>query len=68
MQQSIVETLKSVGFQWDTKTIGIKFEDGLWNVNVMVLNEDGSRKPVFGFLKFGTVEEAVDAKNQLSAA
>ena len=57
-----VELLKEMRFKWEKKTIGVKFEDGLWKVNVMVFNDDGSRKPVYGLLSFESVDEAVDAQ------
>ena len=64
---AVVEFMKSLGFVWETKTIGIKFENGLWNLNVVLKNEDGSRKPVYGFLKFETADEAVTAENAMQA-
>lgn len=66
--EATISLLKSMGFSWEKKTIGVKWDSGLWCVNVMLLNEDGSRKPAYGFLKYDTVEEAVDARNAMEAA
>ena len=57
-----IELLKQLGFKWEKKTIGVKFKNGLWRVNVMVLNDDGSKKPVYGLLSFESVDDAVDAE------
>jgi hypothetical protein len=61
----LVQVLKNLGLKWEPNTIGILFDCGWWNVNVVFKNDDGSRKPVFGFLKFDDVAEAVDAREQL---
>lgn len=63
-----IEALKSLGFKWETNTIGVKFDMGVWNVNVVLKNDDGSRKPVWGFAKFDTVGEAIDYRNELETA
>ena len=57
-----INLLKSLGFNWEKKTIGIKFDNGFFNVNVMLKNEDGSRKPAYGFLRYTTADEAVEAE------
>lgn len=62
-----INLLKSLGFVWERDSIGIKFDGGVWNVNVVLKNDDGSRKPVYGFLKFDTVGEAVEAEVAMSA-
>lgn len=67
MIQDTIQLLKSMGFKWDTKTIGVMHTDKGWDVNVMLINEDGSKKPVYGFLKFDTVDEAVEAEVAMSA-
>jgi len=64
----VVNKMRELGFKWDTKTIGIKFERGRWNVNAMLINEDGSKKPAYGFLGFETVDEAVEAQIAMQAA
>lgn len=58
----VVAEMKKMGFAWDARKVGIKFEDGKWNVNAVLLNDDGTRKPVWGFLGFATADEAVEAK------
>ena len=63
-----INLLKEMGFVWERDTIGVKFDDGRWNVNVVLRNEDGSRKPAYGFLRYETVSEAVDAENALRTA
>jgi hypothetical protein len=65
--ETTIALLKSMGFIWETNTIGIMFERGMWNVNVWLKNADGSRKPAYGFLKYDTVEEAVMAEKALQA-
>ena len=66
MSQTI-EALKTIGFNWEKNTIGIKFENGFWSVNVVLINEDGSKKPCWGFLKYESCDEAVEARNALAA-
>lgn len=66
--KNAVELLKEMGFIWDKTGIGIKHEDGKWNVNVILRNDDGSRKSAYGFMKFETADEAVIARNELQAA
>lgn len=63
-----ISILKEMGFVWEKKSIGVKFDNGRWNVNVWLKNDDGSRKPAYGFLKFDTVDEAVDAEIALMNA
>lgn len=65
--QSAVEVLKSIGIKWCKKTIGLKWESGQWCINAWVFNEDGSRKPVYGILKFDDVGDAVDCENLMRA-
>lgn len=60
-----INALKDMGFNWERNTVGVKFDNGMWNVNVVLKNEDGSRKPAYGFLKFSTVDEAVEAERCL---
>lgn len=62
---AVVNVMRDMGFIWEKNTIGIKFDNGVWNVNAVLKNDDGSRKPVWGFLRFDTVEEAVDAANAM---
>lgn len=57
-----VELLKELGFKWEKNTIGVKWEDGRWRVNVVVINDDGSRKPVYELLSYDLVDDAVDAE------
>tara|TARA_R110000868_G_scaffold204396_1_gene452488 strand:+ start:414 stop:617 length:204 start_codon:yes stop_codon:yes gene_type:complete len=66
--EKTISILKEMGFVWETKSIGVKFDNGCWNVNVWLKNDDGSRKPAYGFLKYDTVGEAVDAEIALRAA
>lgn len=63
----VIEVMRQLGFVWEKNTIGIKWDCGQWNVNAVLKNDDGSRKPVWGFLKFATVDEAVDAANAMRA-
>ena len=66
--EKLIALLKQMGFAWERNTIGVLFDSGRWNVNVVLLDKfEGTmvRKPAFGFLKFDTVEEAVDAKEAL---
>jgi hypothetical protein len=63
-----INILKSLGFVWEPNTIGTKFDNGVWNVNVFLKNDDGSRKPCYGFLKFDTAAETVAAKVALQSA
>lgn len=62
-----IKLLKSMGFNWERNTIGIKFDMGVWNLNVVLKNDDGTRKPVYGFLKFDTVDEVVEAEIAMAA-
>jgi hypothetical protein len=60
-----IGVMKEIGFKWEASTIGIKFENGFWNVNVMLFNDDGSKKPAYGFLKYDSVDDAVAAKIEM---
>lgn len=66
--ETTVNFLKSLGLNWEKNTIGVAHENGLWNVNVVLRNKDGSRKLAYGLLKYETATEAVAARIALQNA
>jgi hypothetical protein len=62
---NLVNIARNMGFEWDRFLTRITFDQQKWNVNVVLIDADGFRKPVYGFMIFDSVDDALAAKLEM---